>query len=112
MLRLQQFLAWYLGLKTPVPGEGTAWRLDWRVPGPAWLIAVGSVGLLALVVWVYLRDGASLSGRQRGVLVVLRLAVFALVVAMLTELSLTVERTGLPSIAIMIDHSASMSLRD
>ena len=112
MLRLQQFLAWYLQLKAPVPGEGTAWRLDWRVPGPAWLMAIGSVGLLVLVVWVYLRDGASLSGRQRGVLVVLRLAVFALVVAMLTELSLTVERTGLPSIAVMIDNSASMSLRD
>ncbi len=112
MLRLQQFLAWYLGLKAPVPGEGTAWRLDWLVPGPAWLIAIGSVGLLTLVVWVYLRDGASLSGRQRGVLVVLRLAVFSLVVAMLTELSLTVERTGLPSVAVMVDVSASMSLRD
>ena len=112
MLRLQHFLAWYLGLKAPVPGEGTAWRLDWRVPGPAWLIAVGAVSLLVLVVWVYLRDGASLRGYQRGLLVVLRLAVFALIVAMLTELSLTVERTGLPSIAVMIDNSASMSLRD
>lgn len=112
MLRLQHFLAWYLGLKAPVPGEGTAWRLDWRVPGPAWLIAVGAVSLLVLVVWVYLRDGANLRGHQRGLLVVLRLAVFALIVAMLTELSLTVERTGLPSIAVMIDNSASMSLRD
>lgn len=112
MFRLQQFLAWYLGLKAPVAGEGTAWRLDWRVPGPAWLIAVGFVGLLVLVVWVYLREGTSLHGHQRGLLVVLRLAVFALVVAMLTELSLTVERTGLPSIAVMIDNSASMSLRD
>ncbi|MBC8114775.1 MAG: hypothetical protein H7062_10385 [Candidatus Saccharimonas sp.] len=112
MLQLQQFLAWYLGLKVPSPGEGTAWRLDWRVPGPEWLVAVGGVALLVLVAWVYRRDGEALRGRQRFVLIALRLAVFALVVAMLTELSLTVERTGLPSIAVMIDVSASMSLQD
>ena len=57
MLRLQQFLAWYLGLKAPVPGEGTAWRLDWRVPGPAWLIAVGC--LAWLIVWTVLIIAAS-----------------------------------------------------
>ena len=112
MQQLQQFLAWYLGLKVPSPGEGTAWRLDWRHPGPAWLVAVGAVALLVLVAWVYCRDGEALRGRQRFALIALRLAVFALVVAMLTELSLTVERTGLSSIAVMIDVSASMSLQD
>ena len=112
MQQLQQFLAWYLGLKAPSPGEGTAWRLDWRAPGPAWLVAVGGVALLVLVAWVYRRDGEALRWRQRFALIVLRLAVFSLVAAMLTELSLTVERTGLPSIAVMIDVSASMSLQD
>lgn len=112
MYRLQQFLAWYLGLKAPSPGEGTAWRLDWRTPGPVWLVAVGSVALLVLVAWVYRRDGEALRWRQRSSLIALRLAVFTMVVAMLTELSLTVERTGLPSIAVMIDTSASMSLQD
>jgi hypothetical protein len=112
MQQLQQFLAWYFGLKVPNPGEGTAWRLDWRTPGPAWLVAVGAVALVVLVTWVYRRDGEALRGRQRFALIMLRLAVFSLVVAMLTELSLTVERTGLPSIAVMIDDSASMSLQD
>lgn len=112
MLHLQQFLAWYLGLKAPNPGEGTAWRLDWRIPGPAWPGVVGGVALLVLVTWVYRRDGESLRGRQRFILIAFRMAVFALVVAMLTEPSLTVERTGLPSIAVMIDVSSSMSLQD
>ncbi len=112
MHQLQQSLAWYLGLKVPSPGEGTAWRLDWRTPGPTWLVAVGGIALLVLVAWVYRRDGEALRWRQRLILIALRLAVFALVVAMLTELSLTVERTGLPSIAVMIDVSASMSLQD
>src|SRR5438874_2591398 len=112
MQRLAQFLAWYLGLKASAPGEGIEWRLDGRVPGPAWLVLVGAIALFVLVTWVYRRDGEALRRWQRGSLIALRLSVFALIVALLTELSLTVERTGLPSVAVMIDTSASMSLQD
>lgn len=112
MDRFQQFLAWYLNLKAPSPGEGTLWRLDWRLPAPSWLIAVGAAVLIGFVIWIYRRDGEALNNRQRLTLTALRLLVLALVVAMLTELSLTVERTGLPGIAVMIDTSASMSLQD
>jgi hypothetical protein len=112
MDRFQQFLAWYLNLKAPSPGEGTLWRLDWRSPAPAWLTAVGAVILIGLVIWVYRRDGEALNGKQRLILSLLRILVLSLIVAMLTEVSLTVERTGLPGIAVMIDTSASMSLQD
>lgn len=110
--RIQQFFAWYLGLKAPAPGEGTQWRIDWRSPAPSWMIALAAVGLILYVGWVYRRDGESLQLRQRLTLTVLRLLVFGVILAMLTELSLTVERTGLPSVALMIDTSASMSLQD
>ena len=112
MQPFHHFLAWYLGLKAPDPGEGTAWHLDWQSLGPTWLIAVATVGFLCLITWVCQRDGQFLNRRQRLTLILLRVSVFSLVVAMLTELSLTVERTGLPSIAVMIDVSASMSLQD
>ena len=111
MDRFQQLLAWYLGLNAPAPGEGTQWRLDWRAPAPSWVIAIASVALMIGVTWIYRRDGEALNGRQRLTLTALRLLVFAVILAMLTELSLTVERTGLPSIAVMIDTSASMSRR-
>ena len=42
----------------------------------------------------------------------LRIAVFCLILGLLTELSLSIERTGLPVVALMIDTSASMSLQD
>lgn len=112
MDRFQQFLAWYLGLKTPAPGEGTLWRLDWRSPAPSWIIAIAAISVAIGVTWIYRRDGQSLNLRQRLTLTVLRLLAFVVILAMLTELSLTVERTGLPSIAVMIDTSASMSLQD
>jgi hypothetical protein len=112
MDRFQQFVAWYLGLKTPAPGEGTQWRLDWRSPAPSWVIAICAVALMIVVTWIYRRDGQSLRFWQRITLTALRLFVFAVILGMLTELSLTVERTGLPSIAVMIDTTASMSLQD
>jgi hypothetical protein len=112
MDRFQQFLGWYLGLKVPGPGEGTQWRIDGRMPGPTWLIAIVAVVVVLLVTWVYRRDGEALRVRQRLALTALRLLVFGVILAMLTELSLTVERTGLPSVAVMVDTSASMSLQD
>ena len=109
---LQQLLAWYLGLRVPRLGEGTAWRFDWRWPAPQWLILIAT-GLVALIViGIYRRDGESLRWNGRSILIALRLAVFALILAMLTELSLTIERTGLPIVAVMVDTSSSMSLLD
>ncbi|HEY4262179.1 MAG TPA: hypothetical protein VGM98_18570, partial [Schlesneria sp.] len=75
-------------------------------------IAIVAIVVVIGVTWIYKRDGESLNLRQRLTLTALRLFVFAVILAMLTELSLTVERTGLPSVAVMIDTSASMSLQD
>lgn len=109
---LQRFLAWYLGLRSPRPGEGIAWRFDWRWPAPQWLILVFILLAVIFVAGIYRRDGALLGRGRRAALTGLRLAVFALILGLLTELSLSIERTGLPVVAVMIDTSASMSLQD
>lgn len=112
MDRLQRLLAWYLGLQAPAPGEGTRWSLDSRVPAPPWVLAIAAAATLAYVAWIYRKDAEALSIRQRGVLTGLRLLTLIVLLGMLTETSLTVERTGLPGIAVLIDTSASMSLQD
>ncbi len=109
---LQRFLAWYLGLQDSRPGEGTTWRFDWRQPEPQWVVLVIPVVVLIFVVGVYRREGQSLLWQSRLGLISLRLLIFALLLGLLTELSLTIERTGLPIVAVMIDTSASMSLQD
>ena len=81
MDRIQRFLAWYLGLKAPAPGEGTQWRLDWRSPGPSWSIALVIGTLLIVVTWIYRRDGESLGRWQRLTLTLLRLLVFVVISA-------------------------------
>ena len=112
MVILQRFLAWYLGLSAPRPGEGTQWRFDWRWPAPQWFVLIAAVLAVIFVAGVYRRDGDTLRWRSRSVLIGLRLALIALIAVMLTEVSLTIERTGLPIVAVMIDTSASMSLQD
>lgn len=109
---LQRLLAWYLGLNAPKPGEGTAWRFDGRLPDPHWLVLVISIVVVAFVLGIYRRDAQSVVWRHRIVLIGCRLTVFLLLLGMLTELSLTIERTGLPIVAVLVDVSASMSLQD
>ena len=112
METLQRILAWYLGRRVPRPGEGTAWRFDWHLPEPHWFVLIASVAVVLFVVGVYRRDGETLRWKGRTLLIGLRLAVFCLVFGLLTELCLTIERTGLPVVAVMVDTSASMSLQD
>jgi len=112
METLQQLLAWYLGLRAPRPGEGTSWRFDWRLPEPTWLVLLISMLVVIFVIGIYRRDGQTLRWQERACLMALRLVVFGIVLGMLSELSLTIERTGLPIVAMLIDTSASMSLQD
>ncbi len=109
---LQHLFSWYLGLPAPRPGEGTAWRFDWNWPQPQWLIVPALVVTAIFVIGIYRRDGASLRWPGQTLLIAIRLLVFVLILCLLTELRLTIERTGLPVVAIMIDTSASMSLQD
>ena len=96
METLQRFLAWYLGLRRPGPGEGTAWRFNWHLPEPHWLVLVASFVILLFVVGIYRREAAQLRSKHRLTLTALRLGVLAIILGLLTELSLTIERTGLP----------------
>lgn len=113
---LKQFLEWYLGIPPAGPGQGTAWHLSVRPPWPSWMPLWGVLlllfALMAYVVWVYRRDANSLSWPVRTTLVLLRLSAIAIVLLFLTELTLSIDRTGLPIIVVMVDDSASMGLED
>ncbi|MBT4865355.1 MAG: VWA domain-containing protein, partial [Planctomycetaceae bacterium] len=113
---MKRFLEWYLDIPAAGPGQGTAWNLTVRPPWPDWLPLWGVLLLavfgVAYVVWIYHRDANSISRPMRGLLVALRLSTIAVVLLFLAELTLTVDRTGLPVIVVMVDDSASMSLED
>lgn len=116
MQSLKRFVEWYLGVPAVEAGQGTAWNFTWRTPWPAglpaWLVLLLALAAAALVVSVYRRDARSVSTRGRIGLISLRLAAVLLLLLFLSELRLSIDRTGLPVVVVLIDDSASMQLED
>ncbi len=112
---LQKFAEWYLGAAPTTRGESTEWHVrtaDWLGTVPPWAMALAAVAIVCSVVAVYRRDARNVSWRRRWTLVGLRLATLTCLVALLAQVTLSVDRTGLPIIAVMIDTSASMQFQD
>ena len=116
MHALKRFVESYLGLPPNDPGQGTAWNFLWNSPWPAWLPswAVLLVIVLAVVfiVGVYRRDAATVPTRVRWGLIALRMGVVLMALFFLCELRLAVDRTGLPTVVLLIDDSLSMGFED
>ena len=116
MQRLKSLLEWYLGAPSADPGQGTAWNLHSRTPWPAgwpqWVVLLMAVAAVAFVVWLYIRDGRQARLGSRVALILLRLGAIAVVLYFMTETMLSVDRTGLPVVAVLLDESASMGLED
>lgn len=79
---------------------------------PQWFVILLVPAGLIYIGWVYRKDARSAALTWRILLTGLRLTVIAFLLLMLTELTLVVDRTGLPFIAVLIDDSASMGLED
>lgn len=113
---LQRWWETSLGLPAAEPGQVSRWSWTVRPPWPSWLPPeVGwllLIGLVLAIAEIYRRDARSLNVRQRVVLVGLRCLVLLLVLLLLAQVSVSVERTGLPLVVVLIDDSASMGLRD
>ncbi len=116
MLTLKRSLEWYLGVSPTDPGQGTAWKYLYRTPWPDWLpswaVMLGLAGLACFVIFIYSRDAQGLSWNKRAGLTTLRLMVVAMVLFFLTEMKLSVDRTGLPVIVVLWDDSQSMTHDD
>ncbi|MEX0679011.1 MAG: VWA domain-containing protein [Pirellulales bacterium] len=109
---LPQWLARWLGVEAASPGEGTIWSLENTWSWAPWATLVFAIVAVGWVVYFYAREGTAASRAMRGLLVALRLALVAIVVFMIAEFTLSLRRTGLPTVAILVDDSASMGTVD
>jgi uncharacterized membrane protein len=113
---MKSLLEWYLGIPPAQPGQGTQWTWLHQTPWPAWMpqwfVLVLAIAAVVYIALVYQRDANSASVPWRMGLTVLRLSVIVTLLLILTELTLVVDRTGLPFIAVLVDDSASMSHDD
>ena len=100
-----------LGLEVAA-GEGTVWRLESYWAWPSWATLLFAVLCVAFVVTIYLRENRRASRTYRMMLAAIRLAVLAIVWLMISQLALSLHRTGLPYVAVLIDDSLSMNFPD
>ena len=106
-----QSLADRLGVAPPQPGEEITPRIRFEQPWPQWLLVFTCSGSIALICWLYRHEGKA-STASKVLLAGLRIALVLLAMFMLSEAVLSVERTGLPYLTILIDDSASQRIAD
>ena len=92
-------------------GMGIAWRLDYRWPWPPWATLLGVAALAAAIVAIYLRDRPASRG-YRLALAAMRLLAVGLVLLMIAQVELFLQRTGLPFVVVIIDDTQSMRTVD
>jgi len=109
--RLLLELANWLGVEPPKAGEAIAPSIRFERPWPQWLLLFVAAGSILFILWLYRREGKA-STPAKIFLASLRIALVLLSIFMLSEGVLSVERTGLPALAILVDDSASERIVD
>jgi von Willebrand factor type A domain len=104
-------LADRLGVAPAQPGEQTTPRLVLEQPWSQTLFVFTALGSVALICWLYHREGKA-STASKVMLAAIRIALVFLAMFMLSEAVLSVGRTGLPYLAILIDDSRSDGIVD
>jgi hypothetical protein len=109
--RLLRHLADLLGVAPPQPGEETTPRIVFEQPWSQTLFVFTALGSVALIIWLYRREGKA-STATKVVLACLRIALVFLAMFMLSEAVLSVGRYGFPYLTILIDDSRSDGIAD
>ena len=108
---IYQKLAEVLNVPPAQAGEAISPRIRFEQPWPQWLQLAVVLGGSALIIWLYRREGKA-SAFYKYLLAGIRICLLLLLVFMISEAVLSVERTGLPYLTIMIDDSASVRIAD
>lgn len=94
-----------------MPHAATSWKLNVAWPWPPWTTALLVIFAVAFVTATYLR-GHGASRRYRLTLAGIRLGAVAVLLLMIAQVTLLVERLGRPCAAMLIDDSRSMTIAD
>jgi hypothetical protein len=110
--RVPSWLAEWLGLPTVPGADGAVWRLESDWSWPPWATLLLIAGAVLFIAVIYARESSGAGRAYRGLLAALRLAAVAIVLIMIAQWVLAVRVTGPPTIAVVIDRSASMGIAD
>src|SRR5687768_5943398 len=108
---MQNWLYKLLGID---PGQDTlqADRVFFVQPWPVWVALAAALGLLAWVIFFYVRDGSRPSLPWKGIMSGLRIAAVAILAVLLWQPMLRSQRseTTRSIVAVVLDESQSMAI--
>lgn len=110
--RFPSWLADWFGVPPDSGADGATWQLDSAWNWAPWATLLLVVLAIAYTVLLYARESSAANRAYRALLVTLRLSALAIVLVMLAQWALAVRLTGPPSLALVIDRSASMGIVD
>lgn len=109
---LPPWLQHLLGVEAAGRGEGVSWSIDSTWGWAPWQTVLLAAAAVGWVVWFYARESAACSRGYRALLAAFRLGLILIAVLMIAELMLSLRRTGLPTVVVLVDDSGSMGLVD
>lgn len=109
---LPNWLERWLGVEAAGSGEGTVWSLESSWGWAPWITLLAAAFIAAWVVYFYARETPSAGRASKIALAGIRLAILLIIGLMIAELMLSLRRTGLPTVAVLVDESASMGIVD
>ena len=107
-----KWLESWLGAGSAGSGEGTLWILRDSWPLPPWATVLLIVFSVAFMFFCYLREAGNVSRGIRLTLATIRSLLVCIILFMLAQFMLSLERTGLPYVVVMVDDSQSMGIED
>ncbi len=93
-------------------GEGTIGNIEFAWPWPPWATLLCAAMAVVFVVAMYLHESRSAGRVYRLSLAAVRLTILGLIALMIAQVTLSLERTGLPYAAVLLDDSQSMTVVD
>lgn len=109
---LPYWLERMLGIPRAAAGEGTAWELEHSWSWAPWVTLVFVALAAGFITICYLREAGSAGRAYRSALALARFALVAIVAFMIAGFVLSLHRTGLPYVVVVLDESASMGIAD
>lgn len=102
----------WLGLSLPAGGDDATWQLDSAWHWAPWATLLLVIGAIAWTIVLYARESSSVKRQYRMFLAALRLTALGILLVILAQWAIIVRITGPPSIAVVVDRSASMGIAD
>jgi uncharacterized membrane protein len=110
--RLPAWLSEWVGVSAPTNADGATWQFDSKWSWAPWATLLLVLIAVGWTIALYSRESGNAGRAYRSVLVALRLAALAIVLIMLAQWAIAFLLTGPPSLALVIDRSASMAITD